>query len=205
MSREHSQDADQLLALMQAGDLLALDAAARRYGSRLLVVARRACHLPGDAEDAVQSALLSASTAMTSIRGDGSPLAWLSTLVARHCQRLNQRAARGVELDEEEAECGCDSPEAQAERTELGRALSDALMSFSRVDRLLFLLSAEGFDGVELAERFGLSHDAVRGRLKRTRAQLRVALARFDTLEAEAGTHRHERTDAAAVSDSRHR
>jgi RNA polymerase sigma-70 factor, ECF subfamily len=184
-----SPSAEELLALMQAGDLRALDALARKWGARLMAVARKQCHTGADAEDAVQEALLSASTAMTGIRGEGSPLAWLSTLVARNCQRMNRRAALR-EATDDEVECGCDSPEALAERNEQGAVLSDALMQLSRVDRLLFLLSVEGFDGVELAERFDLSHDAVRGRLKRARAALRAALEAADTLVVDADTQR---------------
>lgn len=184
--RSTTPPAQALLALMQAGDLAALDALARTWGDRLLSVARRRCHLAADAEDAVQQALLTASTAMTGIRGGGDPLAWLSTLVSRTCLRLNRRA--GATEPFEEAPCGCEGPEALAERRELGAALETALMRLSRLDRLLFLLAAEGFDGVELAERFALSHDAVRGRLKRTRRRLREALQGADTLEGREGT-----------------
>jgi RNA polymerase sigma-70 factor (ECF subfamily) len=164
---------DQLLALMQAGDLLALDALARAYSDKLLAVARRQCHLAADAEDAVQQALLVASAAMTGIRDDGAPLAWLSTLVARSCFRLNAQARRvGDEVPEE----GCDDPTEQYERRELAGRLEGALMALQRTDRLLILLSVEGFTSVELAEQFGLSHDAVRSRLKRARQTLRDTL-----------------------------
>jgi len=71
---------------------------------------------------------------------------------------------------------------------ELARLLSEALMNLPRTDRLLFLLSAEGHTSVELAEEFGLSHDAVRSRLKRVRKHLRVALERVDTLISVAST-----------------
>jgi RNA polymerase sigma-70 factor (ECF subfamily) len=174
----------ELLSLMQAGDLRALDRFARESSHRLLAVARRQCHLAADAEDAVQQALLLASTGMTEVRE--APLAWLSTLVARTCQRLNAKASRMEPLEEP---CSCDDdPSVSAERHELGERLSAALMTLQRTDRLLFLLSAEGFDGVELAEQFGLSHDAVRGRLKRARQKLR------DTLEGVAGTPPHDST-----------
>jgi RNA polymerase sigma-70 factor (ECF subfamily) len=174
----------ELLALMQAGDLRALDRFARESSHRLLAVARRQCHLAADAEDAVQQALLLATSGMTEVRE--SPLAWLSTLVARTCQRMNAKASHLEPLEES---CTCDDdPSVNAERHQLGERLSAALMTLQRTDRLLFLLSAEGFDGVELAERFGLSHDAVRGRLKRARQKLR------DTLEGVAGTAPHDHT-----------
>jgi len=166
--------ADHLLALMQAGDMRALDHLARAYGARLLAVARRRCRCAGDAEDAVQQALLAARSAMTGYRGDGSPLSWLSTLVARSCHRMNQQA--GSLSAPAEIPCACDDPTTLAEQRELGAMLGEALMSLSRTDRLAFLLSAEGFTSVEIAARFDLSHDAVRSRLKRARRVLRARL-----------------------------
>ena len=164
--------AEQLLALMQAGDMGALDALARTCGPRLLAVARRRCHRPGDAEDAVQQALLAASTGMRQFRGDSTALAWLSTLVARSCSRFNERHAReGHALPDGDepccAACGDDG---------VADAVGVALMQVSRTDRLAFLLSVEGFSSVEIAQRFGLSHDAVRSRLKRVRKVVRAVL-----------------------------
>lgn len=179
---------DDLLALMQAGDLLALDRFARDYSHKLLAVARRQCHLAADAEDAVQQALLDASTSMQGIRDDGAPLAWLSTLVARTCSRLNKQAQHDELTDEP---CGCEDGEQSAERRELVRRVGDGLMTLQRTDRLAFLMSLEGFDSVEIAEHFGLSHDAVRSRLKRARAHLR------DTLEPVARTTAHDQLTPA--------
>lgn len=178
-SSEPASPVETLRVLMQSGDLRALDHLARAYGDRLLAVARRRCDLPDDAEDAVQQALLAAGAAMTGFRGEGTPLAWLSTLVARSCYRMNRKATRTAELDD--VPCTCDDPAALAERRELGDTLSAALMSLSRTDRLAFLLSVEGVTSVEIAEQFSLTHDAVRSRLKRARKVLREALKKRDT------------------------
>ncbi len=168
-----------LLALMQAGDLTALDVLSRAYGGRLLAVARRRCHRRDEAEDAVQQALLAATSAMTGFRGDGSALAWLQTLVARSCARMNGRGdVVGLAADADaDVDCSCDAPDAVAERRQLGQAIGEALMTLSRTDRLAFLLSVEGFSSREIADRFQLSDDAVRSRLKRPRHCLRRALA----------------------------
>jgi RNA polymerase sigma factor (sigma-70 family) len=176
---EPASPVEALRVLMQSGDIRALDHLARAYGDRLLAVARRRCDLPGDAEDAVQQALLAAGTAMTGFRGEGTPLAWLSTLVARTCWRMNREATRTAEIAD--VPCTCDDPAALAERRELGATLSAALMSLSRTDRLAFLLSVEGVSSVEIAEQFSLTHDAVRSRLKRARKVLREALKKRDT------------------------
>lgn len=187
-SSQPGSPVETLLVLMQKGDIRALDHLAREYGSRLLAVARRRCDLREDAEDAVQQALLAARTSMTGFRGDGSPLAWLSTLVARTCYRMNRRATPATEVVD--VPCTCDDPAVVAERRELGAALGEALMSLSRTDRLAFLLAAEGFSSVEIAERFSLSHDAVRSRLKRARKMLREALKNRDTPSSPRSTPR---------------
>lgn len=166
--------AERLLSLMQRGDFTALDVLARAYGARLLAVARRRCRLAADAEDAVQQAFLAASSSQVTFRGEGTALSWLSTLVVRSCYRLNERhEAEAAAL----ALAGAADEAVQALPPELGDVLADALMRLSRTDRLAFILSVEGFTGVEIAEQFGLSHDAIRGRLKRARKVLRAALA----------------------------
>ncbi|MBL8685236.1 MAG: RNA polymerase sigma factor [Myxococcales bacterium] len=178
----------ELLALMHAGDMHALDVITRAYGARLLAVAKRRCHAAHDAEDAVQQALLAARTSMTTFRGDGSPLAWLSTLVSRSCARLNAKRTREPLDDDRELECGCEDPETIASQRELEARLEGALMGLSRTDRLAFLLSVEGYTSVEIAEKFSLSHDAVRSRLKRARKVLRSAADLDDTLSNATST-----------------
>ncbi len=190
---------DTLLGLMQAGDLRALDMLARTYGKRLAWVARRWCQSPSDAEDAVQQALLAAKDAMAGYRGEGSALAWLSTLVARTCTRLNAQASRRGPL--EDADCGCGDLSAELEQQALSRQLGDALMTLSRTDRLAFLLAAEGFTGEEIAQRFGVTANAVRSRLKRARKVLRQALEDGDTPSGAGGT---EDVNPAASGATRH-
>lgn len=175
-----------LLTLMEAGDMRALDELARSYGARLLRLARRTCRRPSDAEDAVQQALLIAGAELKTFRGDGSPLSWLSTLVARSCYRLNERMdlerPSGLELGDNEA-----VPEEDAS---IAGLVSAALMNVSRTDRLAFLLSVEGLTAVEIAAQFGLSHDAIRSRLKRVRKVLRAALT-DDTVAPRPDTKEH--------------
>jgi RNA polymerase sigma factor (sigma-70 family) len=176
---------------MQAGDIAALDRFAREHGARLLAVARRACRSRDDAEDAVQQALVQASSSMRGFRGDGDPVAWLATLVARSCYRMNRAndPARTAELADD-VPCACEDPEDMARTRELGARLGDALMTLPRVERLLFLLAAEGWTTDELAAHFSLTGDAVRGRMKRARKILRAALTHDAPIEAHKG-HAH--------------
>ncbi len=187
--------ADRLLALMQAGDMRALDEVARTYGPRLLAVARRACHRRADAEDAVQQALLAAGTGMTRFRGESPAMHWLATLVTRSCYRLNERLQ--AETPSGMRPCGCEEEADEPGDRSFADAVGRALMEVSRTDRLAFLLSIEGFTSVEIAERFAVSHDSVRSRLKRVRKALRAKLA-DDTVEPGRDTSRHEPHSRAA-------
>lgn len=183
---------------MHAGDVDALDALARAYGPRLLAVARRCCRSPDDAEDAVQQALVSASSSMRGYRGDGSPAAWLSTLVARACFRMNravhQDPARTVHEDVDVPCAACADAEDLAARREIGDRIGAALMTLPRVDRLAFLLAAEGASSDEIAARFGTTSDAVRSRLKRARKRLRALLSE----DGVAAMHEAARRGSAA-------
>ena len=171
---------DALLALMQAGDLRALDAVVHCYSARLVAVGRRCCRRPEDAEDAIQQALLDASRSLADYRGEGSPLAWLSTMVARRC-RKQQRGQRNdldrhVPIETAACTCAAPSPEEMAARAELTDRLEIALAEVRRSDRLLLILSLEGWSSPELAEHFGTTPEAIRTRLSRLRRRLRHTL-----------------------------
>jgi RNA polymerase sigma-70 factor (ECF subfamily) len=180
---------DELRRLMHHGDAAALDRLARAYGPRLLAVAHRRCRCQADAEDAVQNALVDASTSLTRYRGDGSPLAWLSSIVAHNCARLNRDPrndpARTVHDDVERASDG--DPEDRALMKELGDEIGAALMALSRTDRLLFLLAAEGDSSDDIAAQFDLTSDAVRSRLKRARRILRSLVTHGASAPAQKG------------------
>ncbi|MEZ4322420.1 MAG: sigma-70 family RNA polymerase sigma factor [Myxococcota bacterium] len=179
MDTELSCEVADLVALMRAGDLTALDRFSRCYGTRLIAVARQSCRLHDDAEDAVQDALVEAGRSLDTYRGEGSPLAWLSTLVVRRCHRLGRgrRNDPGLHVADVEVPCACHDPEVQAEHGELAERLGTALLALPETDRFAVMLANEGYSGPEIAAELGLSADGVRGRLKRARSRLREQLA----------------------------
>ncbi|MCA9566237.1 MAG: sigma-70 family RNA polymerase sigma factor [Myxococcales bacterium] len=176
-------DVDVLAGLMLAGDARALERCARCYGERLVAVARSSCRLADDAEDAVQDALLEAARSMDGYRGEGSPLAWLSSLVVHRCHRLGRgrRHDPALHVRDVEVACGCASPEGQAFHSALGRRIGEALVALDPCDRAVVVLAHEGFTGPEIAERLDLTPDAVRSRLKRARQRLRDDLEPWRT------------------------
>ena len=169
-------DPDELVGLMQAGDLEALDRITRCFADRLLAVGRRRCRNDDDARDAVQDTLLQAGQHLRDFRGEGSLEGWLVRMVANACHRMRRGRKNDAALHDTEAVLrdGAGSPEEQVAVGQLTEALGDVLGELSPDDRLLVLLAdGEGWTGPEIAERLGITPGAARVRLHRARARAR--------------------------------
>ena len=173
-------DPEELVRLVTAGDLAALDRITRCHGQRLLAVGRRYCRSNAEAEDAVQDALLSAGTHLTSFRGDGSVEGWLVRMVANACHHMRRGRKNDHRLHDTEQVLMSDagSPEERAMVGQLSVTLGEALLELSPRDRSIVLLAeAEGWTGPEIAARLDMTAGNVRVRLHRARLQLRARLA----------------------------
>lgn len=173
---------EDLVNLMHAGDLKALDQITRCFGSTLMAAGRRHCGDADRAQDAVQDALLSAGEHLQDFRGEGSPQGWLIRMVANACSRMRRgrknSAAWNAELDPELVMGQSEGPEVSAARAELATRLGEALISLSPEDRaILILAEAEDWTGPEIALALGMTAGAVRVRLTRMRGKLRDRLA----------------------------
>lgn len=176
--------ADELLALMRAGDMVALDRITRCYGASLAAVGRRHCRDSDQAEDAVQDALLSAGEQLHKFRGEGTADGWLVRMVINACRRMRRGQKNDSTLhddvDELETAGHGEDPESAASRHEVADVLARVLGELPAQDRALFLLAeAEDWTAPELAEEFGITAGAVRTRLTRIRAKLRPELSLF--------------------------
>lgn len=165
---------------MRAGDLDVLDALSRCYGARLLQVGRRRCRDADQAQDAVQDALLAAGEHLSDFRGEGSVEGWLARMVRNACHRMRRGQKNDPQLhaalDPNAAFDGA-GPESEAARGEMMEALGQALVALSPTDRSLILLTdGEGYSAPELAERLGMTAQAVRSRVSRARRRLRTQL-----------------------------
>ena len=172
-------DGNELIGLVRAGDLEALDRITRCSGARLLAVGRQRCRNEEDAHDAVQDTLLSAGRNLTSFRGDGSLEGWLVRMVANACYRMRRGRKNDPSLHTTEAQLfsGAETPEQAAHRGEVGELLEKVLLGLSSQDRaILILAEGEGWTGPEIAEELSMSPGAVRTRLTRIRQRLRGAL-----------------------------
>jgi RNA polymerase sigma-70 factor, ECF subfamily len=74
-------DETALVAALRAGDEWAFEAMIRRYGGRLLAVARRICGNEEDARDVLQSAYLSAFRSLHGFEGAAQLSTWLHRIV----------------------------------------------------------------------------------------------------------------------------
>lgn len=175
-------DRDELLRLMRAGDLVALDRMTRCYGERLIATGRRHCRGEEEARDAVQDALLAAGEHLQDYRAEGSVEGWLVRMVIRACgrQRRGRKNDPLLHVREASLTSAAASPEQLAARGELAIALGEALGALSPTDRLIVLL-AEGEDwtGPEISAELGLTPGAVRSRLSRARRRLRERLEKL--------------------------
>src|SRR5260370_37740058 len=91
-SREQEAEA-QLLARVRAGDEEASAALVRKYGGRMLAVARRFLRNEEDSADAVQDAFLSAFRSLHGFEGRSALGTWLHRIVVNVCLlRLRARS-----------------------------------------------------------------------------------------------------------------
>ncbi len=174
----------EIVRLVRAGDLAALDRISRCYGAHLHAVGRRVCGDDERARDAVQDALLAAGEHLDQFRGDGSVEGWLVRMVANACRSWRRGRKDdptwNAPLDDDQPACGGsggDRPDEGAARSELADALGAALLELPAVDRAVLLLTqVDGWRASEVAQQLGLSPESVRARLSRTRRRLRAEL-----------------------------
>ena len=172
-------DADEIVDLLQSGDIEALDRMTRCYGDRLLSAARRYCTSEHEAADAVQDAMLGAWRYGKGFRGEGRVDRWLVRLVATACTRMrrgmkNDRRTHVTDVDLVHDDA---SPEVLAARGQLAEVLGQTINELPARDRAILILSdAQGYKAPEIAEKLGMTPGAVRTRLSRTHALLRERL-----------------------------
>jgi RNA polymerase sigma-70 factor, ECF subfamily len=178
-------DPEELARMAREGDIDVLDRITRCYGERLMAVGVRRCRDEADAEDAVQDALLNAAEHLEAFRAEGRIDAWLSRMVANACSRMRRGRKNDPGLHDFDAEIASESdPERDAMRAHLAEQLQAALMELSPSDRAVLLLAeVEGWTGPEIAEHLQTSAGAVRVRLTRLRARMRVELGPKDAVD----------------------
>ena len=186
-------DESGLVAGLRRGDPDAYEQLVRRYGGRLLQVARRYLD-EEDARDALQEALVSAWKSIDRFDGHSKVSTWLHRIVVNaSLMRLRKKSSK-LEKATESLEpllprfledghltspgtAWQETPEQLLQRDEVRQLVRRAIDSLPEGYRTVILLrDIEGLSGQETAEAMGLTTTAVKVRLHRARLALREAL-----------------------------
>jgi RNA polymerase sigma-70 factor (ECF subfamily) len=187
-----AQEAEaQLLARVRAGDEAASAALVRKYGVRMLAVARRFLRCEEDSADAVQDAFLSAFRSLEHFEGNSSLGTWLHRIVVNACLMKLRAQSRNRQVSIEDLLPTFDEAghHTQPVRSWEEQALSRLTREETRIqvraciDRLpepyrtvLLLRDIEEFDTEQTAQQLGVTPGTVKTRLHRARQALRTLL-----------------------------
>ncbi len=144
-------------------------------------VAQSMCQDTYLAQDALQDALENALRNLNTFRGDAALHTWLRRLVTSACTRLRRGRKNDPHFN---TPLDADAPSLVEETQEVRLLLNERLTilaeTLAGVDELnrKLLVEHEGMDRSleELAEQYALTTEAVKSRLKRTRAAVRKQL-----------------------------
>ena len=181
----------QLLARVRAGDEEASAALVRKYGGRMLAVARRFLRTEEDSADAVQEAFLAAFRSLDGFEGNSALGTWLHRIVVNVCLMRLRARSRGREVRIDDLlptfdQSGHHSHPVRAwedgalerltrEETRIQvRACIDRLPEPYRI--VLLLRDIEELDTEQTAQQLRITPGAVKTRLHRSRQALRTLL-----------------------------
>lgn len=130
--------------------------------------ARRTCSTSEDAEDAVQIALWQLHKKIGTLKTVAAFASWLFRIVERECYRLF-RGERAESLSEV-----CNDVVAPLANDGLCIDLARSIATLPQAYRIVFVMrDIEGWSTPEVAERLGLTSEAVKSRLHRARVMVR--------------------------------
>src|SRR5436309_1962203 len=130
ISRTKSSTGAPLLLLegLRRGDERSYEILDRRYGGRMLRVARRLLRIEEDAEDVVQEAFLSAFRSIDRFRGDSALSTWLHRIVVNAALMKLRRSSSRPEVRVEDCLPTFDAKGRYAKPVELWSAPADSLL-----------------------------------------------------------------------------
>ena len=171
---------------VRAGETGLYELLMRRYNQRLFRTIRAVLTSDSEAEDVLQETWVRAYEHLDQFAGRASFATW-ATRIAYHEALARARAGKrwtpvedpqgDIMPEVNRRQSSPESPEAQAMRGQLGRMLQSAVDALPATYRTVFLLrEVEQLSTIETAESLGLSEEAVKTRLHRSRALLRREL-----------------------------
>ena len=181
----------ELVARAGRGDALAFETIMRRHNRLLFRSARGVVSDDAEAQDVVQETYLRAFSTLKSFRGDSALGTWLARITINIALDARRRRGREVQIDDTQdlatEPAGehmmafnappADSPDTQAERSQMRVLLQRAIDSLPVIYRSVFILRAVEEMSVDAtASCLQLSDVVVKTRYLRARSMLRDAL-----------------------------
>jgi RNA polymerase sigma-70 factor (ECF subfamily) len=169
---------DRLIKAAQDGDFTSLTTVVMESQPHVRKFALSLCASPQDAEDAAQEALIILYRKIGTLRATGALASWMYRIVRNECLRqVRLLVSRG-----DEASAGPGVPAGQSaedavlHRLEVER-IAAAISDLPRDQRqILIMRDIQGLPGTTVAHALGLSNAAMKSRLHRARAALRLSL-----------------------------
>jgi len=167
---------DELTRRARLGDKAAFTELVERHGPAMYRFGLRLLRDEPATEDCVQDALLAAWQSIDRFRGESTVKTWLFGILAhtvRHHVRTHARRPALVELAADPSGPVSERPHAQAEASELLRALEAALAELPPMQRACWMLrEIEGMSYEQIAHVQATTVSTVRGALHRARRDL---------------------------------
>jgi RNA polymerase sigma-70 factor (ECF subfamily) len=169
---------EELARRVLAGEVELYELLVRRHNGRVYRAIRAVLRDEDEVEGAMQEAYVRAYVHLGDLRAGERFAPWLTRIAVHEALARKRKEVRLVPIDgEEERPAPGPGPEAEAGRRELGRLLERAIDELPALYRpVLVLRDVEGLDTAEAARALGLTEDAVKQRLHRARAALRLSL-----------------------------
>ena len=174
---------DDVVSRVRAGETGLYEMLMRRYNQRLFRVIRSVVMNDDEAEDVLQEAWVRAYEHLDQFAGRASFSTWVTRIAFHEALARTRKNRRWIPLENPEGEImaeaerrqtTAETPEMQAERSQLGRMLQAAVDALPETYRSVFVLrEVEQLSTTETAECLELSEEAVKTRLHRSRALLR--------------------------------
>ncbi|MEU3624274.1 RNA polymerase subunit sigma-24 [Amycolatopsis coloradensis] len=136
--------------------------------------ARSLCASPEDAEDSAQEALIILYRKIGTLRASGALASWMFRIVRNECLRRARRELRGDDLVWSDAVVSAEDDVLQ--RLEARRVAAAIAELPADQRRVLIMRDVQGYSGRAVADALGLSTAAMKSRLHRARATVRVLL-----------------------------
>src|SRR6478609_8653964 len=171
---------EQVVERVRGGEIGLYELLMRRYNQRVYRVVRSVLVNSQEAEDVLQEAWVRAYQHLNQFKGRASFSTWVTKIAFYEALARAKKNKRWRPLEDPEGEIMpeaerrqplAETPEAQAIRAQLGRMLEAAVDELPEAYRSVFVLrEVEQLNTSETAECLGLSEEAVKTRLHRSRA-----------------------------------